>query len=755
MTNRLTAVLTVLCGIILVANRLPAQEAARPPSADTGAEGVLAEIVVTAQKKSENLQKVPIAVAVLGAEELEKFDMHNLQDVAAHAPNVQMLGSNGDAQLVLAMRGVAQSDYSPNGTPAVALYMDEVYMGATPLASGVQMFDLERVEMLYGPQGTLYGRNTTGGAVNLISVKPKMDGTSGYFDASYGNFNEVHGEGAFDIQLSDRWGTRFAFTGVHNDGYVKDLLPNTPNQSQLGQWATRWSLLYRGDGFDATLQIDKSGTRAMHSSILIVEESSAGIGFTGYTRAANNLSFQETQSERVADKGFDMTGARLTVNASAGSFVVTSITSLYDGGYFVPEDADGSPWKLLEDDFHARTEQISQDLRLSSKLTGPFNFIGGVYYSWDRTDGSSRYRWLADAGNGAAPAENICSDANGWFVGCYYSNAYRQTRKSAAAYLNSTYNFTEAWKLTAGVRYTHDDIVVNNYHSWAGQAQNSFNFPQDGPPIAALQYHFINGVNDSQGDSNVSGKLGLDWQATQALLLYASYSTGYRGTAYNGFAFQPTEFSKVKPETLHAAEVGFKSTMAGGRIRFNGAAFHYLYNNQQFLDFESGVQTLRNAGQSRIWGGELQLTAQATDRILLDMGLGLLNAKYSELSLGGVNLSGNRLPSAPHATLNAAADYDLWSGGGAAIKLHYDGSYVSKQYFEPFNDNRLAQGGYMVHNARLNFDLPGERDQLGFYGKNLLNKDYAVYSVNLDAWNGLFFFRGLPRTYGLDYRHKF
>jgi iron complex outermembrane receptor protein len=733
----------------------PAAEVSQSSAAEAAQEGSLTEIVVTAQKKSESLQRVPIAVAVLGAEQLDQIKLHNVQDIASYAPNVQMLGSNGDAQLVLAMRGVAQSDYSPNGTPTVALYVDEVYMGATPLASGVQLFDLERVEMLFGPQGTLYGKNATGGAVNLISVKPQLSGTSGYIDVGYGNFNEVRGDGAIDVQLADTFGTRFAFTGIHNDGYVKDLLPGTPNASQLGQWAARWSFLYKRGGFDATLQLDKSGTRAHHSSILIIEESPAGIGFTGYTRSANHLGFQQTQSERVQDKRFDMTGARLTLNVAAGPYAITSITSLYDGGYFVPEDADGSPWKLLEDDFKARTQQISQDLRLTSNAEGPFNFIGGIYYSTDRTDGSTRYRWLADMGNGMQPFENLCSDANGWFVGCYYANSYQQKRSSAAGYLHATYRFANTWKLTAGLRYTHDHIAVDNYHAYAGQAQNSSSFPQDGPAIAALQYHFISGVNDSHNDSNVSGKLGLDWQATQAMMLYASYSTGYRGTAYNGFAFQPMEFSKVAPEKLGAFELGFKSTWAGGRVRLNGAAFDYVYKNQQFLDFQSGVQTLRNAGESKIYGLELQATAQATDRLLTNLGLGLLHAKYTQLSLSGVDLSGHRLPSAPQVTINAAVDYDLFSIDRSRIKLHYDGNYVGKQYFEPFNDNRLAQGGYVLHSARINIDFAGGHQQVGLYGRNLLNKDYATYSVNLDAWNGRFFFRGLPRVFGIDYKYKF
>ncbi len=725
------------------------------PAAGDPAEAGLAEVIVTAQKRSESLQQVPMSVSVLGAQTLDNLNLHNLQDIAAHAPNVQMLASNGDAQLVLAMRGVAQSDYSPNGTPAVALYVDEVYLGATPLASGVQIFDVERVEMLFGPQGTLYGKNTTGGAVNLISVRPKLDGISGYAKASFGNYNEAHSEGALDVQLGDRWGTRFAYTGIHNDGYVRDRLPDTPNQSQLGQWAARWSLFYRGDAVDALLTLDKSGSKARHSGILIVEESSAGIGYTGYTRAASRLAFQESEAERVRDKELDLTGARLTVNARAGAYQLTSVTSLYQGGYFIPEDADGSPWKLLEDDVHARTTQSTEDLRLASNHGGPFNFIAGIYLSSDRTGASSRYRWLADAGDGTRPLPNACSDATGWFVGCYYANAFEQKRSSTAVYANTTTRFAADWQLTAGMRYTSDHIGVDHYRADAGQAANSFGVVTDGPPLAALQYHFIGDRSDSTNDSNVSGKLGLDWQAGERLLLYGSVSTGYRGSAYNGFAYQPVEFTRVAPEKLRAVEICFKDTFADGRARLNGAAFDYAYRNQQFLNFINGVQTLRNAGRSTIYGAELQGLWQATEHLQASVGLGVLHARYDELMLDGQNLAGNTLPSSPAASVNATVDYARALGGGLRLLAHYDGNYVARQYFEPFNDPRLHQGGYTLHNARLSLGFDGERQEVGLYGRNLLQKDYATYSVNIDSWNGLFFFRGLPRTFGLDYRYRF
>jgi iron complex outermembrane receptor protein len=328
---------------------------------------VLETIIVTAQKKVQNIQTVPVSVIALGRDDLSNMKMRNTQEIVSQAPNVQMLGSNGDAQLVLGMRGVTQSDYSPNGSGAVALYVDEVYMGATPLAAGVQLFDIERIEMLLGPQGTLYGKNTTGGAVNIMTTKPQMDGISGYIDVGLGNFGFQTVTGAIDTEISDNWGARFAFTSSENDGFVDNKLPDTENPSQINESAIRFSLAYQTDGLDAIFRLHNSSSRANHSSILLleadegVENGGIGIGNTGYGR--KDIGFHDTESNRVEEKEFDLTGANLTINYGIDDFTITSITSYDDGEYFVPEDPDGSPYHLLEDDFYARTNQFTQDLR--------------------------------------------------------------------------------------------------------------------------------------------------------------------------------------------------------------------------------------------------------------------------------------------------------------------------------------------------------------------------------------------------------
>ncbi|WP_339674106.1 TonB-dependent receptor, partial [Dasania marina] len=439
------------------------------------------------------------------------------------------------------------------------------------------------------------------------------------------------------------------------------------------------------------------------------------------------------------------------LNYNIDNYIITSITSLDNGEYFVPEDPDGSPYHLLEDDFYAETKQFAQDTRLSSDFDGAFNYIAGLYYSTDTTDGETRYRWLADLGDGTQPLANACLDT--FFYGCYYSNSYEQTRETKAAYFHSTTQLSDTLSLTAGLRYTEDTIEVEDYTSWLGEAQNSFDQTVDGPSLGSLG---LDGRNEKIKDTNTSGKIGLDWFYTEDVMLYASYSTGYRGSAFNGFAFAADEFTSVKPEELKAWEVGFKATLQDGRTQVNAAAFHYTYENQQFLIFDAGLQFLLNAGESEITGMELQIITQATERLRLMGGIGLLDSEYTELNYAGMDLSGNSLPSAPELNANIVVDYDVWESNSAWVKFHYDANYVSKQYFEPFNDSRLDQPAYAIHNVRLNIAVEDEAHSFGVYVKNLTDEEYATYSVDLTTdWNGLFFFRGAPRTYGVDYKFRF
>lgn len=710
----------------------------------------LEEVIVMAQKRSERLQDVPVSVSVIDQSTLQNRDFRNTQEIAALAPNVRMYGSNGDAQLVLGMRGVMQSDYSPNGTGSVALYVDEVYMGPTPLSSGVQLFDLQRIEMVLGPQGTLYGRNATGGAVNLITRLPAMDGlTSGYVEVGTGNYGSYKVSGAFDTQLAANTGARIAAVYRNSDGLVENKFAGQGDPGEINEGAIRATLLHQGESLDAILRLYKARTRANHTSILMLDNGDPAFGpaygFTGYSR--DGLEFHETESNRVEEKRFDLDSVSLTLRYDiSDDLSLISITSWDDGVYDIPADDDGSPWNLLEDNYYAETQQVSQDLRLDGDADNGFNYILGVYYASDETGGSTVFRWLADF---AATANDCTVD---FFTGCYYRNAYEQRRSSAAGYVHVNYPILDALNLSAGIRYTADSIEMRDFHSYFGQAFNSFGTEADGPPLGPLG---IDVARDEQKDRNWSGKIGLDWRVGESTLIFANYSTGYRGSAYNGFAFVPSEFSSVEPEELFAWEAGFKTSVGGGRAHINGSAFTYTYENQQFLVFnEDGTQRLVNAGESDISGLELQVIGRLTEGLTVSAGLGLLDAEYSQLDYQGIDLSGNRLPATPDVNANLTLDYDVWSNQSVAVDVSYSASYASRQYLEVFNGDDLAQSAYTLHNLRFNVVVE-DRHAIGLFVNNLTDEEYIVFSGDLRPLWGRFMFRGVPRTFGVDYRYEF
>jgi iron complex outermembrane receptor protein len=263
------------------------------PEAAPEASTTIEEIVVTAQKRSESLQSVPVSVTVLTAAQLNEFKMDTPSDLAAHIPNLQVNGVDGEGTPLFSLRGVSMFDYSINQSSPVASYIDEVYKGNLMLF-GVEMYDLERVEVLRGPQGTLYGKNTTGGAINFITAKPGFD-TDGYIKVGYGNYDRQEAEGAFQTALiPDRLAVRFAFTYTKVNGFVENVLPGYPNLDGVDQYGVRLSLRYRmNDDATATVRLSKSRQNAQNYAIIDggIAAPNAATGSPGGVGFASQLNF--------------------------------------------------------------------------------------------------------------------------------------------------------------------------------------------------------------------------------------------------------------------------------------------------------------------------------------------------------------------------------------------------------------------------------------------------------------------------------
>lgn len=735
----------------------------------------LEEIVVTAQKRTESAQTVPSSIIALSGAKLAELGLDDPASLVAHVPNLQANTAVGGGAPVFSMRGVSMSDFSLNQSSPVASYVDEVYKGNFALF-GVQLYDLERVEVLRGPQGTLYGKNTTGGAINFVTRRPDFD-RNGYLSAGFGNYDRVEVEGALGGSLVDgRLAGRVALTYTDADGWFENRYPGGRDLGAMDERAGRVSLLYTpSDHLDIILRLAKSQQNPMNYGVYgRPGEFGTGGGLYALFNALDPVANPETDhfrsglGERELESNFSRRryiradSAALTLDwRFSEPYALTSITSWDEGKMRNPEDTDGSPLEVVEVTYQASARQFTQDLRVTSDLGGRFDFIAGLYLSRDELTNGTDLRFYDDLDvnlDGLLSFEDCLYSFNTLVnadplddlfpAACRVVNSFEQVRDSQALYFDGTYALTDHLKLRAGLRATHDKSklrgFVSQLHGNDGVVLANL-IPGDENDVDAA-------VSKAFSDERLSGKLGLDYTTTGGTLFYASYSSAFRAGAFNAQAFfAPEELTAVKPENLDAFEIGFKSQFAGGRLQLNGAAFHYKYENQQFMDVDptTALQLLVNIGESTIRGAELEFVARPLAAVTVRGGLGWLDTKVDRGVLRGENLSGNELPLAPELSATLAVDWEAPLSDTLDLALQLGGSYASKQYFDILNVERIASDAYALLDARVAIRSADRRWEVAAWGKNLTDKRYVTMGLDLLGFGYDYFQLGTPRTYGL------
>lgn len=711
----------------------------------------LEETVVTATRRAQSIQEIPSAITSFSSSALEKMKIDDIGDLTGRVPNlssVQPYGENGSPSFVL--RGVTTTDYTFTQSSPIALYVDDAVRSLPTLEIG-HMYDIERIEVLRGPQGSLYGKNATGGAVNILTKKPGYE-QEGYITVGYGNYNAKEAKAAFQTGLvDDVLAMRVAVNYVENDGLIENQFPGGADELSTQMLAGRLSLLYSpSENFEGILRVyahdNDTQPYSAYSEVTIPE-------FTGgLTR--DGLGFHESKSQRKDTHWKNSnTGFNLTLNWDLNDdYSLTSITSYDEAELDYSADDDGLEYALDETDLYAKNiKQTVQELRLVSDLDGPFNWIGGAQYTSDELDNSTVIYTVDDEALGFVDAMSAAlgTPATGG-RGFHFGNFYHQERESWAVYLKGDYELTSSVTLRAGYRYSDDNVKVSNYDAFFGETT------AEGERVLSVPV-FLD-ASKSEDFTNSSVELGLDWQANDNTLVYFSFSQGYRSGAINGQAFSDAEaeISAADPEEVDSYEAGIKSEFLDGNLIINAAIFHYDYENQQFLIAEGGgfLFPLRNAPESTVDGFEVDMQFQATDSLSFTAGLGLLDAQYEELEILGESAKGNQMIGAPAATSNLGLDWQLMSTGFGDLGLNMNASYQSKVYFEPFEENALSQGSYWVANARLS--LESERYSAGIWANNMLDEEYFVYGLDLSSTYGaLYFQRGAPQTYGVDFTYRF
>jgi iron complex outermembrane receptor protein len=741
---------------------------------------------------------VPVSVTALTSSQLAQVKLDTPSDLVTQVPNLQVNGIVGEGSPLFSLRGVSMFDYSLNQSSPVASYIDEVYKGNFVLF-GVEMYDLERIEVLRGPQGTLYGKNTTGGAINFITHKPGFD-TEADIKIGAGNYNRREVEGNLQTALiPERVAVRFAFTYTKVDGYVQNVLPGHPDLEGVDQYGARLSFLFKAsDDLDFTLRLSKSMQDPQNYAIVDgripapnpaagAATAAGGVGFTGYFRTVDGsytgapLTNYQVAQNYTPRRRQDNEAVELTDWTVSRSNKVTSITSWDEGKLFNPEGTDGSPYYIWKIPYVGDTRQVTQDLRLTSTGDAPLRYILGAYYQHQIVFNSTENEIFTDPAfntynnyqdcaansfgpNGYAAGVNI----NG---GCDYFNSFDQILNSWATYTDDSYKLSDLLTLRAGLRYNHDNGAQKNaLNQLRGSDQvpiANLGFFSEQPggysaPTLALPGTpgYAADVDATRGQSyhNVAttGRLGVDFNVTADALLYVNYSRGYRSAAFNSqFLFTPSDLTTVKPEVLDSFEGGFKTSWLDHRLQIDGAVFHYQYKDQQIINvYPTGQQPLINLGKSKIDGGELEIVGRPVRPLTLRASAGFLRTDVQDGTLATGSIDGQELPYAPHVSGTLAADWEVTELPWAKVNLHVDTNYNTKQYLALPNEDAISQGGYALLNGRLS--LVGANNwEVGVWGRNIANRFYLTNAVDVQGFGFDYRHIGTPRMFGVDAQYHF
>lgn len=715
-------------------------------------------VIITAQKRSENIQEVPVAVTALVGETLQDLGVTDVLDLNALSPSLQVKTDDNAANPKIFIRGIGLNDFNPNTASAVAIYSDGVYVGS-PLAQMGQFFDLERVEVLRGPQGTLYGRNTTGGAINLISRKPS-DQLEGDAYVEYGSFNSLTAEAGVGGPIQDGvLGYRVAGTYVRNDGYTLNRLTgNRGNDADRG--SARLTLSWTpSDTFDGLFQLRYGRSNggsiwAYNRSLLPQTVAATGPdGFcaagaytsgdctdlAGYANTSTNL-YEGDYHLEGKDK-VESYGASATLTWDLGAMSLISVTGYDHADRDDVEDTDAGPTDILTARYRAEQWAASQELRLQSNGDNTFNWVLGVYLARDELDTNSYYDVFRIANSGD-PNTDLPQGIGvfGW--------PFTQDTDSYAVFGQADYDLTDRLTATVGLRYSADD---KTFHYDSTYASNP------GDPT----FNVFPTVDASRTFDSVSGRLGLKYAVNDDINVYATYNRGYKSGGF--FSAQTTDPASLLPyddESVDAYEVGLKSQLFDGLVTANFAAFTYDYQDMQVYTLvvdpntNLTVQNFTNASNAKVSGLEAEFTSSPIDGLDLSLGASFLDATYEDFQSAGDDYSGNQLPNAPEVSATASGRY-AWSLFGGEASAQADVSYRSKIYYDTRNVERLSDGDRTFVNLRAGWKPDGESWEFGVFARNVFDETNISDIIPIEGLGFDLFSMGPPRTFGAFLRYDY
>lgn len=677
-------------------------------------------VVVTASRREEALQDVAMAVSAFSGEDLSKLQVTSGKDLVRVTPGLSLAAPTGDSgNVVFSLRGVSLNDYGVGNEAPVAVYLDDVYQSS--LGSGTALtFDLARVEVLKGPQGTLFGRNASGGLVHFVSARPE-DNFGGYIDARAGSYG-YSTEGAINMPISETLATRFSMSSEHVDGWIDNSIGKDGNNTNKN--AARFQALYDTEFFTGLLTVrgDISNGRPQYTfqatdpspdgGIAVVRPANVALG-TASSPAFAALDDNDPYTGSVDQAGQSRRksyGATLRLEAVVGDVDLVSITDATRTTSQFVEDSDVSPAQLYEIPSDSKTTQYSQEFRASHE--------------------GDRVSWVA----GIFGFHSKASNPRSFFLypqGVAYDSTMAQSTTSAALFGEVTYELIDTVSIVTGLRYTDESRRIDFAQDLILDVDGSgFNSPTNQrTPLFVFGPGTV-GEQAEKSNSNVSGRLRLEWRPTTDLLTYAAFNRGFKSGGFNNPLTADNFTSSLMaydPEQLDSYEIGMKKEFDNGAL-INANLFYYDYND--FQAFRSdGLSAFLSNIQAEIYGLDVEAAAQLTEELSVTGGLELLRVTAADVSPSGVAFE-RKMANAPEIAATFSLNYEREFGGGT-FSANLFGRYVGSQYFDLSNAPITREPDYVVLDARLAYQVGGSGPELFLSVTNIADKVYRMYAIDV------------------------
>lgn len=680
-------------------------------------DGSLGDIVVTAQRRSQSLQDIPIAVSAVTGDQLIERGLTDTRAIQASIPNLT-LSENG-VSVTPFLRGVGSAQSNPNDEPSVATYVDGVYI-ASPTGNIFSFNNIERIEVLKGPQGTLFGRNATGGVIQIVTRDPEHVPAFS-LDVGGGNYDRLEVSGYVTTGIGSNLAADLAVVYNNNfDGYGRDIFRDA-DIFRREEFAIRTKWLWRpGADTQVRFSLDYSTLDSTGTDYQLAE------GVVGADGVTTNPGRRRTATDFANRGDNEVYGGSIRIDHDFGAVRLASISAYRRVTGEFDLDQDATPTPIVRANINQFAEQYSQEVQLYAPANSTFDWLVGLYYF----DASYAYTPLNISGFAAAPLPSI--DLFG-----------SQDTRSYSAYAQMTFPIAENTRLTGGLRFTREE-------------QDTTGRTESGGAV------IVPDIPQSQSFDRLTWRVSLDHQFTPDILAYVSYN---RGIKSGGFNMINAGTPGYNPEVLDAYEVGVKLDLFGRTVRLNTAAFYYDYSDIQVFTIAGGGAVLTtNAAAARMYGFDVDFAWRVSSRLRLSAGFGYLDSEYTDFPnaafipaspLEGPQVqgdaSGNQLVFAPTISFNAAATYTIPTSFGD-FSLDANLSYRDDVFVSA--DNRLTIPAYWLANTSIGWRTPDERFGLRLWVRNLFDADYFA---NRTAQNGLGDIQYLapPRTAGVTASVRF